>query len=142
LAEVEVVEAADRDRLLGAARALNRGKVPNAGAGVVRSAVVHGRKYFMPYLDFNSRGTWAEVLEPAGWTDVGRGLWRRPGKFDGASASADYYPGYFHVFTTGVPELDAGRSYTRSQLFAHLHCGGDFGESNARLQKIGYGFSN
>ena len=80
---------------------------------------------------FNRETDWASILEPHGWVQVpfsGDGeRWRRPGKDDGVSATADG-GGHrlLYVFTSNAPPLQPQTSYTRLGAFAELEHGGDY----------------
>lgn len=108
-----------------------------------KPAVIPGTKYFHAWMDFDANGTWQEILEPLGWVQVGRSYspahWRRPGKSDGVSATTDHYEGKFFCFSSSVAGLEQGKSYSRTALYAILHCDGDFTEANKRLGKLNYG---
>jgi replicative DNA helicase len=98
----------------------------------------------LPGGDFIARTTWAEVLEPHGWTLVnsrgGVTFWRRPGKAEGISASTGYVGAdALYVFSTSAAPLGAGRSYTRFGALAALEHGGDFSAAAAELRRRGYG---
>lgn len=98
--------------------------------------------------DFNRRGTWQEILEPAGWTLVevefdGVGKWRRPGKSTGTSATTDYEGRpLLHVFSSNAEPLEADRNYSKFAAFAALHCKGDFKVAARRLAQRGFGRRN
>lgn len=96
-----------------------------------------------PGEEFNRRASWAEVLEPHGWTRVfTRGestYWRRPGKKEGISATTGYAgTDYLYVFTTSTG-LDSERAYTKFSVFALLNHSGDFRAATSALAKSGYG---
>jgi hypothetical protein len=95
-----------------------------------------------PWQDFDRRGEWDEILIPLGWVPDGHGKWRRPGKADGVSATTDYRPGMFFLFSSSVHGLEPERGYTKSALYAHLHHGGDFAKSNMALAGLGFGRAN
>lgn len=97
-----------------------------------------------PGDDFNSRVSWAEVLEPNGWQFAyNRGeeaYWRRPGK-DGQSISATTNYGgadLMKVFTTSSP-FDTEQSYNKFAVCAVLKHGGDFAAAAKALSAAGYG---
>lgn len=104
-----------------------------------------------PWEDFDRNGDWFDLLDKAGWTELGgddeTSLWKRPGKTDaGASASLGFCKGdeevsLFHVFSTSAHPLEGGRTYSASAVFAHLFCGGDFRLATRSLSARGYGRS-
>ena len=89
--------------------------------------------------EFNETHTWHEVLEPLGWTDIGRDsdgrtLWARPGQDKGAtykSAATDYQGS--HVMTlfsdspdTGLwPLAEAGIPLTKYRVWVQTRFDGD-----------------
>ncbi len=97
-----------------------------------------------PGDDFNARATWAEVLEPHGWTKVydrgDTGYWRRPGKEGpGISATTDHRgSGLLYVFTSSTI-FEPERSYDRFGSYAALSHGGDFAQAARTLSAEGYG---
>lgn len=96
-----------------------------------------------PGDDYAARTSWAQVLEPAGWTRVfSRGdttYWRRPGKRDGMSASTGYGDGdWLYVFTSST-ELEPHRTYTKFGAYAALQHGGDHQAAAKALQAEGLG---
>ncbi|MBX9625144.1 MAG: hypothetical protein K2X82_15160 [Gemmataceae bacterium] len=95
-----------------------------------------------PWQDFDRRGEWGEILIPLGWAPAGPGKWRRPGRAAGVSATTDYHPGMFYLFSASVPGLEPGRGYSKSALFALLHHGGDFTTANKTLAGLGFGRGN
>jgi hypothetical protein len=94
-----------------------------------------------PGDDFNSRATWEEILEPAGWVKAyTRGeiiYWRRPGKDRGWSGTTGVCKG-FKCFSTSTP-LSIKGTYTKFGLFAALHHQGDFQAAAKDLGARGYG---
>lgn len=97
-----------------------------------------------PGDDYEQRTTWAEILEPAGWTHVfTRGntkYWRRPGKSIGFSATTGHAQDRdrLWVFTTST-ELPAEEPTTKFGAYALLHHGGDHSAAATQLRKDGYG---
>lgn len=93
-----------------------------------------------PGDDFNSRASWDEVLEPAGWTKVSDDTWCRP---DGTGVSASTKFGPLFVFSTNAwplgPSEGEGRAYTKFTAFADLYHGGDYSSAARKLSGKGYG---
>ena len=97
--------------------------------------------------DFEERTTWAEILEPHGWVDVGElkgGLraWRRPGKEDGHSATAGVRSSgndVLHVFSANAVPLMADRTYGKFRTYAILNHGGSLVQAAEELRRQGYG---
>ena len=96
-----------------------------------------------PGDDYNARTTWAEVLEPNGWTHTfDRGevaYWRRPGKDRGISATTNFGGSdFFYPFSSST-EFEAERSYSKFAAYAVLSHAGDFKAAARRLGEAGYG---
>lgn len=96
-----------------------------------------------PGADYNARATWAEVLQPAGWSAVyTRGpttYWRRPGKVVGISATTNHEAGdVLWVFSSST-EFEPDTSYSRFGAYAQLHHAGDFAAAARALREQGYG---
>jgi putative DNA primase/helicase len=92
---------------------------------------------------FNRLASWSDILAPRGWvldhTDGEEEYWTRPKKDGGTSGTANYQSNnLFYVFSTSTV-LEAGRSYNKFSLYAHLHHGGDFVKAAAALRALGYG---
>ena len=87
---------------------------------------------------FNREASFAAILEPHGWTQVphsGDGeRWRRPGKSEGVSATADG-GGHriFYCFSSNAPPFQANTSYSRFGAFALLEHNGDFSAAGREL---------
>ena len=79
---------------------------------------------------FNRTTTWAQVLEPHGWTWLfehnGEAYWRRPGKAHGQSATTNYAGNdTLKVFSSSTP-FDTETTYTRFAAYAVLEHNGDY----------------
>jgi RecA-superfamily ATPases implicated in signal transduction len=97
-----------------------------------------------PGDDLNARTTWADVLEPEGWTAVyTRGdttYWRRPGKTAPGISATTGHAGtdLLWVFTSSTI-FEPERSYDRFGAFAALHHDGDVAAAARALAEEGYG---
>jgi hypothetical protein len=92
---------------------------------------------------FNRCATWAQLLEPAGWTVVfernGTTYWRRPGKAFGVSASTNFNGcDLFYPFTSSTA-FEPEKSYSKFAVYAVLHHAGDFSRAALALSKQGFG---
>ena len=88
--------------------------------------------------DYNAKALIDNILEPLGWTRVGRDGWRRPGKSLGTSASWNHRGnGHFVVFTTST-ELNPG-NYDLFGLYCRLYHGGNFIEAAKGAAALGFG---
>ncbi len=91
--------------------------------------------------------TWAQILEPDGWTHAGTGhegeeRWTRPGKStrEGISATTGYKGSdVLKVFTTSVAELTAEETYTKLGYLAATRHGGDHSAAARALRGLGFG---
>lgn len=97
-----------------------------------------------PGDDYNTRASWREVLEPAGWTIVQRvgeiDHWRRPGKADrGTSATTGHCGDCLYVFSSNAAPFAPGTAYTKFAAYAMIHHGGDFHQAADALAAAGYG---
>jgi hypothetical protein len=116
MAQIEPPEPPEEEEDLEAPRA-----VPTAGSRVGD--------------EFNARGTWEEVLEPAGWQKVGRrygkmDLWQRPGedaRDDHCARTGEGSAGdRFLCWSTSVPNIKPRTVYDKFGLYAHIYHGGDY----------------
>jgi putative DNA primase/helicase len=94
-----------------------------------------------PGTDYETRMTWADVLEPFAWVAAyTRGqvtYWRRPGKDKGWSATTGHCKG-FKCFTSSTAFKTTG-TYTRFGAYTLLSNQGNFTESTRYLAASGYG---
>jgi ribosomal protein L37AE/L43A len=109
-----------------------------------RIAVADGS--LSPGDDFNTRASWANVLEPHGWVHVyshgGTDYWRRPGKDRGVSATTNHTGRDTLInFSSSVSFDTAPSSYSKFGAFAELNHSGDFSAAAAALKYQGYGAS-
>jgi len=66
-------------------------------------------------------------LSAAGWKELREGMWRRPGKSDGISATLGRVaPGVFFNFSSNGHPFDQEKAYTAFQVITLLDYGGDF----------------
>ena len=93
---------------------------------------------------YEKKTTWAQILEPAGWTHVftrGRThYWRRPDKNIGFSATTGHAEDRdrLWVFTTST-EFPTEEPITKFGAYAILHHNGDHTTAARALRKDGYG---
>lgn len=143
------ITPAERENLLASARAMNR--YSNEGATkhsfheqLVRTDFDDGDS---PLDDYDRRGDVIQLLSNHGWTlkfsrsgPNGAAYYlQRPGKSGrGISATYNYVPGRFYVFTTST-QFSNETIYKPSALYAFLECGGDFRLAAKRLLAEGYG---
>ncbi|MER5703495.1 hypothetical protein ABT023_16340 [Micromonospora sp. NPDC002296] len=100
--------------------------------------------YVSPGDDYAQRTGWADILEPAGWSEHYRQddvtYWTRPGKRTGTSASTNALgTDRLYVFTTSALPLEGGESYSKLGAYAALRHGGDHHAAARALADAGYG---
>jgi hypothetical protein len=83
-----------------------------------------------PGTRFARENTWAEILEPAGWTvstvdHDGEVMWTRPGKDEGISASTGYQGNDLLWVFTSSTEFEPDTSYTKFGAYAMINFDGD-----------------
>ena len=96
---------------------------------------------------FAAATTWAQILEPDGWTlhhvdRDGEEHWTRPGKErrDGTSATTGYKGSdVLKVFTSSHPQLAADETYTKLGYLAATRHGGDHAAAARALRADGHG---
>ena len=94
---------------------------------------------------FNERATWAELLEPDGWSlfqrDAdGTEYWTRPGKDRGTSATTgnpQHEGDKLHVFSSST-QFEPGEAYTKFAYYSITKHAGDFAAAAAQLRKEGF----
>jgi replicative DNA helicase len=102
-----------------------------------------------PGDDFADQVTWAQLLEPDGWTlghidRSGEQHWVRPGKTarEGTSATVGYKGSdVLKVFTSSHPTLHENETYTKLGYVAATQHGGDHSAAARALREKGYGAS-
>jgi len=104
-----------------------------------------------PGDDYNQRATWADTIEPHGWTvdhqtgDVVH--WCRPGKTGGGTSATTGYctstaggGDLLSVFSSNAYPFEAGKSYSKFSAFTLLNYGaGEFSDAARALAELGYG---
>ena len=99
-----------------------------------------------PWDDFNARASWADILEPAGWTTTDGKHWSRPGKGFGTSGvicEATDQNKVFTVFSSNAgplsPMTGDHKSWGKFSAYAALFHGGNKREAARSLRGNGYG---
>lgn len=131
LADLPVLPDKDRDALVGAARLLDQTALKTPAAQRAGD-------------EFAKSTTWADILEPHGWTLAGMrgetGLWCRPGKTPaqgiGATTNA-LGTDRLHVFTTST--VLEPTSYSKFGALTALRFNGDHRKAAEALRREGYG---
>lgn len=137
---IQTITPDEREALLAVARSLC--KLPKKPPAHLPKPAATATTGTSPFDDYTLKTTWAEILEPPGWTHVyerdGKTYWRRPGKDEGTSATTFGEDGVFYCFTSSTSfELQA--SYTKAGVYAHLNHGDDFKVAAKALAALGYG---
>ncbi|MBQ1443810.1 MAG: bifunctional DNA primase/polymerase [Renibacterium sp.] len=98
-----------------------------------------------PGDDYEAKTTWAQILEPHGWTKVSNDgqttYWKRPGKTDpGFSATTGHAADRdrLYVFSTST-EFQAEHPYTKFGAYALLTHAGDHSAAAKALRAAGHG---
>lgn len=76
----------------------------------------------------------AHDWRPAGRTTAGEG-WTRPGKAKGVSGVLLASTGNFYVWTSSVPELEPGKSYSAFALYTAYEHNGDYSKAARELKR-------
>ena len=142
--EIPIITPEDRTLLFDAARRFN--EIRQSPPAVFRSAMPdRSSNLEQPGDDFNASGNWGQILRSHGWEFVwadeqGREGWRRPGKDFGIGATVNYAGNNrLHVFSTNVPGLDAGQSYSKFDFVTRVVHGGDYSAAARALRAMGFG---
>ncbi len=147
-----VISHEQREMLLECARKLDLhvddGKVADAATEKVvdgKSGVPRKpkRNVLLPGDEFDMRGDYATYLTDAGWALVYTAenvqYWRRPGKTTGISATFNYTPNKFHVFSSNAGPFEPETSYSPFAVYTYLAHDGDFTKAATELKNMGYG---
>ena len=145
--ELPILESCERERLLDAARSLNRGKLTTATPTTKRTATASklpvlsttesAREWASDYLRRNLDIV-RDALARADWKFERKGVcdglaceyWSRPnqsveGKPGGSLGLEGGLLGNFHVFTSNAPGFDLDGNYSPLRVVARLEFGGD-----------------
>lgn len=130
----------ERESLLAVARSLC--KLPKKPPTPLPKAAAATATGISPFDDYTLKITWAEILEPQGWTLVyerdDKTYWRRPGKEVGVSATTFGEGGVFFCFTSST-SFEIQKSYSKAGVYAHLNHGDDLKAAAKALAALGYG---
>jgi hypothetical protein len=131
----------ERDALLALARSFD--EMPRVTHDERPTKLHPATGELRPGDDYARRTQWTEILEPHGWSAVGRRgevtSWRRPGKTFGVSGTTNIAAtDLLYVFSSSTT-FDPERSYSKFAAYALLNHGGDFSVAAMTLSKQGYG---
>lgn len=139
-ATIQTITPDEREALLTVARRLC--KLPKKPPAPLPKPATTAPTGTSPLDDYTLKTTWAEILEPPGWTHVyerdGKTYWRRPGKDEGTSATTFGEDGVFYCFTSST-SFEVQEGYTKAGVYAHLNHGDDFKAAAKALAALGYG---
>lgn len=140
---IPTITADERDALHAAARSLDQLPTPEPIPEPTVLDNDHAANGTAPGADYNTRGTWEQLLTPHGWVPVRRignaTYWRRPGKNIGISAvTGGEAADYLYVWTTST-ELPSERAMSKWRAYAMLEHAGDFSTAAKQLRADGYG---
>lgn len=144
LENVQTITTAERAVLLQVARSFCRKPHVEREAAPTAATYRTLPGSVLPGDDFEARASWAEVLEPAGFTLVERAAdgvcyWRRPGSSSKWSASTNHNgSGLFYAFSPNCG-VDPDRGYNKFAVYTFLNHGGDFPAATEALRSAGYG---
>lgn len=145
IADPPVLTAAERDVLLGAARALNTYHAPPAPEPTVPRILERQASGATPGEAYNASAGAAQcvanMLMGHGWTpcDQDGRRWTRPGKSHGVSASLCGDTGALYVFSSNAAPFEPDTSYSPFAVYAMLEHAADYSAAAARLRADGYG---
>ena len=109
------------------------------GVGAIPDAIPTER----PGDDFSAKTSWAEILEPHGWTFSHKSgendHWVRPGKRKTDGSSATTNDTYLYVFTSSSKHFEANKAYNKFGAYAALNTKGDYTEAAKTLKAQGFG---
>lgn len=139
--EVMIGVALSFNQYVSAAKTVGQKKAPPRLGGGVR-----------PGDAFNERGSWEDILHPAGWKLIRQGRdgkcgWQRPGKPENdrsISATTGYCTNkdgddLLFVFSSNAQPFEPERAYAKFSAYAMLIHGGDYAGAARALSKAGYG---
>ena len=136
-----VITAHERSAVLGILKSLTQIVTSNELGTRPIDASADSKWRLRPGDDFNNRGLdmVVRLLQKAGWTEVAKGLWRRPGKTSGHSATLNYIPGVFFPFSSNAHPFVPGQPYDYFGVYAMLAHDGDFVAAASALLALGFG---
>lgn len=120
--EIENISAEERDILLSACRTFNK----NARL-VAKPEEEKDRPGDMYNRSPEAIDEMISALKTDGWSEVKEGIWRRPGKNKGISATLGRVaPGVFYNFSSSAAPFESERAYTPFSVVTLLKYNGDF----------------
>jgi len=122
ISKVPMITESERELLIETARSLNEYEKINYQSDETKER---------PGDIFNrsreAREQMKTALTQAGWAEISKGTWRRPGKDEGISATMDKVAeNIFYNFSANGHPFEPNRAYTPFQVVALCQYGGDF----------------
>ncbi|HUI29339.1 MAG TPA: VapE domain-containing protein [Candidatus Acidoferrales bacterium] len=144
ITNLPLISEEDRKILLDCARSLNSYMPEDESVNdPTRLTTSPKDGILLPGTDFNMRGDYAAYLRKAGWkiSYVSNGVqyWTRPGKKNGMSATFNYMPNTFYVFSTNAAPFEENKSYSPFAIYTYLQHKKDFTKASDALKRMGYG---
>ncbi|QLH52772.1 MAG: hypothetical protein CH6_0081 [Candidatus Kapaibacterium sp.] len=139
--EVPVISAEERELLLDICRSFNQ--IEKEPPTIKSKEYTSETKKDRPGDLFNKEGDIHKYLEKHGWRLVHRSgpreFWQRPGKSGrGWSATFNFIPNKFYVFSSNAPPFEPEHSYDKFSVYALLEHGGDFRKAAKELAELGF----
>ncbi|MBU5635898.1 hypothetical protein KOM00_04050 [Geomonas sp. Red69] len=85
---------------------------------------------------YNARASWADLLEPLGWSPFFRNHWTRPGKQRGISGSVLAAGFYVHSSAPETAPFQCGKCYSPFGAYALIHHSGDHSAAAKELRRL------
>lgn len=122
----------ERDILINSAKTFNyksEGEEKKVVTKLTKQAPTGAESKVFEY--FNKNFNLLEYLQDKGWEcvkvlDGGCKYMKRPGTGNNHSATLDFHPGIFTVFSSNVDGFEPGNSYNYSQVYGIMEYGGDY----------------
>lgn len=122
LSIVNIITAEDRMILLSACRSFNKNVRVQNNADEDKDKI--GDQF---NRSFTAVDEMVSALKDSGWKEIREGIWQRPGKDRGISATLGRaYDGIFYNFSSSADPFDQEKGYTAFQVVGLLKYGGDF----------------
>ena len=144
LTNIPLITDEQRNMLHECARALNT-YVPEDKSLDAPSVITKTRKdgILLPGDDFNMRGDLSASLKQKGWkiayVQNNVQYWTRPGKQHGISATFNFIPNTFYVWSSNASPFEPEKGYSPFAVYTYLYHEKDFEKAAAELRILGYG---
>jgi putative DNA primase/helicase len=140
ISQINYISTDERELLLAVSRSFNEIVETSSNKNV---EISHTNR---PGDDFNERGDVRPILIANRWTMLinveEKEYWRRPGKDKGVSATFNYIPDKFYVFSSNAYPFEPGKAYDKFSVYTLLAHNGDYKAAVKELSQLGYGQKN